>query len=172
MEEQMDRVFLEYSTLKLEQLVDRIRDCAGRLNHEQLWRRGGENQNAVGNLLLHLAGNVRQWIVSGVGGAPDARFRDREFAAREEGSGGELMNRLEQTVREATAVLRGIGGKRLMERVRIQSYELTVLEAVYHVVEHFAEHTGQIIFAARLLTGEDPGYYRHLNAPAHQEKTP
>lgn len=172
MEEQLERVFLEHSTHKLEQLAGRIRDCAGRLNHEQLWYRGSENENAVGNLLLHLAGNVRQWIVSGIGGAPDVRVRDREFAAREEGRAHELMNRLEQIVREAIAVLRGISRERLMERVRIQNYDLTVLEAVCHVVEHFAEHTGQIIFATKVLTGEDLGYYRHLKAAAHQEKTP
>src|ERR1700691_5757570 len=77
-----DRLFLDYSARKLRQLNSRIEDCLGRLTEEQIWARGAETENAVGNLVLHLSGNVRQWIVAGVGGRPDVRQRDAEFAAR------------------------------------------------------------------------------------------
>ena len=77
-----DRLFLDYSARKLRQYAGRIEDCLGRLNEEQIWARGAESENAVGNLVLHLAGNVRQWIVAAVGGRPDIRQRDAEFAAR------------------------------------------------------------------------------------------
>ena len=168
----LDRVLIQYSTDKLSQLVGRIEDCLGRLAPEQIWARGGENENAVGNLVLHLCGNVRQWIIAGIGGVPDVRVRDAEFAARAGESREELAARLRGTVDDAIAVLRLLAPERLLERVRIQAYDVTVLEAVLHVVEHFSHHTGQIIFITKAATGSDLGYYRHLSRPAHGEKTP
>jgi uncharacterized damage-inducible protein DinB len=161
----IDRIFLDYSGRKLRQYFERIRSCLDKLSGEQIWLRGGENQNAAGNLLLHLAGNVRQWIVSGVGGQPDVRVRDREFAARGDISKQELLERLEAAVNDAIVVLDGVTAKRLEEHVTVQNYDGTVLEAIGHVVEHFAMHTGQIIFLTKALTGEDLGFYRHLSAP-------
>jgi hypothetical protein len=165
-------LFLDFSIRKLEQLLGRIRDCVGRLNTEQVWVRSGDHENAVGNLLLHLSGNLRQWIIAGIGGAPDERVRDREFSARGELEPAELMRRLEITMAEAVAVLKGLSQKRLLETYQPQNYHVTILEGIYHVTEHFAEHTGQIIFATKLLTGQDLGFYKHLNRPAHVEKTP
>jgi uncharacterized damage-inducible protein DinB len=168
----LDRIFLDCSVRRLNELVSRIDDCLGRLDDGQVWFRGGESQNAVGNLVLHLAGNLRQWIVSGVGGAPDVRDRDAEFAARSGAGVGELRRLLGATVREAVAVVASIPPARLAERVRIQGYDVTVLEAIYHVVEHFAQHTGQIVFATKAATGEDLGYYAHLSKAAHGRQTP
>jgi len=168
----LDRIFLEASVKNLEQLLSRIRDCVGKLKPDEIWARGHENENAIGNLVLHLSGNVRQWILSGVGGAPDTRMRDAEFAARGGIETAELLGRLESTVREANAVLGKVTAERLTERVTIQKYNVTVMEAILHVVEHFSEHTGQIIFATKMLTGEDLGFYKHLKGAAHTEKTP
>jgi uncharacterized damage-inducible protein DinB len=159
----LDRLFLDFSTSKLTQLTTRIRDCLGRLSDAHIWVRGTDNQNAVGNLVLHLCGNLRQWIISGVGGAPDLRRRPEEFAARAGLPGPELAERLDATVREAVAIIRALTPERLLERVVIQGYDVSKLEAVLHVLEHFAQHTGQIIFATKLLTGADLGYYRHLD---------
>jgi uncharacterized damage-inducible protein DinB len=165
--------FLDYSTRKLRQLSSRIETCLGGLNEEQVWARGGENENAIGNLALHLCGNVRQWIVAGVGGLPDVRQRDAEFAARGGLGIEELSHRVRTTVADAAAVLDSVTPERLAERVTIQGYDVSVLEAIYAVVEHFSMHTGQIIFATKMLTGADLGFYRHLRSPAtHQEKTP
>jgi hypothetical protein len=87
-------------------------------------------------------------------------------------SSRELSEVLALAVREATTVLEDVGGARLADRVRIQGYDVTVLEAIYRVVEHFAQHTGQIIFVTKALTGEDLGYYAHLSKAAHGDKTP
>ena len=138
-----------------------------------MWARGGENENAAGNLVLHLCGNVRQWIVAGVGGAPDVRERDGEFNARGGVAAGELLARLHDTVEDASAVLGAVTAERLAERITVQKYEVSVLEAIYHVVEHFAMHTGQIMFATKMLTGEELGFYKHLRSQAaHGQKTP
>ena len=115
---------------------------------EALWRRDDESENSVGNLLLHLSGNVRQWIVSGVGGAPDARQRSAEFDARD-GSAADALEALRDTLREADAVLASLDEASLGERRRIQGRDVNVLDAVYHVVEHFSMHTGQIILLTK-----------------------
>jgi uncharacterized damage-inducible protein DinB len=169
----VSRNFLDYSVEKLQQMSGRIEACLNTLTADQVWARGSENENAVGNLVLHLCGNVRQWIVAGVGGAPDQRQRDAEFAARGGVPIPELIAKLQETVADAAAALRNVTAERLVERVTIQYYDGSVLEAIYHVVEHFSGHTGQIIFATKMLTGSDLGFYRHLRTTAaHGEKTP
>ncbi len=170
-EKNVEQLFVEFSVAKLSQLAQRIADCLGRLSDDQIWARGSENENAIGNLVLHLCGNVRQWLISGIGGEADVRDRDGEFAARGGASGPELAGRLQATVGTANEVLGRLTAKRLCETVRVQSYETSVLEAVYHVVEHFSQHAGQILFATKLATGEDLGYYRHLRH-RHHESTP
>ena len=163
----IEQAFLKYSAEQLLTLSGRIEDCLGRLSAEQVWSRNSDNQNAVGNMVLHLCGNLRQWIIGGVGGQPDVRDRDAEFAARGGLQPAELAAKLKATVSEAAEVIRALPVERLGERKTIQKvYETTLMEAIYHVVEHFAQHTGQIIFATKLLTGEDLGYYKHLSKSA------
>ena len=170
--EQIPDIFLSFSLRKLRLLAAHIDDCLSRLDNEKVWVRSGENANAIGNLVLHLCGNVRQWVVSGIGGEPDVRQRDAEFAAREAAPAAELRLLLEQTVSQATAIIEKLPANRLPEQLTIQGYRVTVLEAVYTVVEHFAQHTGQIIFATKLLTGSDLGYYAYLSQPGHSRRTP
>ena len=173
MDADLERQFLEHSTKKLRNYCERIEVCLAKLNEEQVWARGGDNENAVGNLVLHLSGNVRQWIVSGVGGRPDNRQRDTEFNARGGVPKAELARRLRETVEEAVAVIDGVSAERLAERLIIQNYHVSVMEAIYHVVEHFSMHTGQILFLTKMLTGDDLGFYAHLRTvAAHGQKTP
>lgn len=169
----VESLFTDFSVRKLRQLSGRIRECLDRLSDEQLWARGSDAENAAGNLLLHLCGNVRQWILSGIGGKPDVRVRDREFSARGGIGKDELRERLEATVEDAAAVIGALDAARLAARIRVQNYEMSVLEAVYHVVEHFAQHTGQIILMTKAATGQDLGFYKHLSPKKeHGEKTP
>lgn len=168
----LDQLFLDCSVRRLRQSVDRIEKCVLRLTEEQVWMREHASENAVGNLLLHLAGNVRQWLIAGVGGTPDTRDRDSEFNAQGGLSKSEMVASLRGTVEEACKVIQPLTAERLAESVHIQKYDVTVLEAIYHVVEHFAQHTGQIIFATKMLTGEETGFYSHLKRPVHSEKTP
>lgn len=161
-----ESVFLEFSAKRLRGLVARIETCLGRLTPDQIWLRGSENANAVGNLCLHLAGNVRQWIGYGVAGQPDIRVRDREFAARGNATAAELLDRLSAVVNEAATIIETLPHADLMRQTQIQNYDATVMEAIYHVVEHFAGHTSQIIYATKAFTGEDLGFYSYLNPGA------
>jgi uncharacterized damage-inducible protein DinB len=158
--------FLEYSASKLRELTSRIEECLGRLSDEQIWARGKENENAMGNLLLHLCGNVNQWIVSSIGGRPDTRDRASEFRARGGASKADLAQRLRSTMEDALGVIGSLTAEQLEARHTIQGYDVSVLEAIYHVVEHFSMHTGQIIFITKLLTTEDLRFYEHLDASA------
>ena len=128
----------------------KIRRCLDVLPADAVWRRSDEQSNSVGNLLLHLAGNVRQWIVSSVGGAPDIRHRAAELTAKEGANSDELFAALRGTLDEADEVLASLSAAQLMTRRTIQGREVTVLDAVYHVGAHFALHTGQMILLTKL----------------------
>jgi uncharacterized damage-inducible protein DinB len=127
----------------------KIRQCLDVLPPDALWRRGDEESNSVGNLLLHLSGNVRQWLVASVGGAPDSRSRSAEFAARGGADAETLWEGLRATLDEAGAVLAAQSERSLLERRTIQGRDVSVLDAVFHVVEHFALHTGQIVLLTK-----------------------
>ena len=139
----------EYPT-KLRKALDALPEGA-------LWWRPDERSNSIGNLLMHLEGNVRQWIVGGVGFQQVERDRAGEFAAREGASLASLWERLNRTLQDADNVIAEIRPADLSARRTIQGRDTTVLEAVYHVVEHFGMHAGQIILLAKQLA---PGAIR------------
>lgn len=157
--------FLRVSRRELQTNLGKIEECVARLTPEQVWARRHDNENSVGNLLLHLAGNVRQWIIAGVGGIADDRDRDAEFAQRESLPTEDLLANLRQTLEEADAVLAKSDGMDLTTKRRIQVFEVTLLQAIYHCVEHFSGHTGQIIWVAKNMSGEEMGFYRYLSDP-------
>lgn len=132
-----------------------LRACLTKLSEEDIWWRPNEKSNSIGNLILHLCGNIRQWIIHGVGVAVDLRNRPEEFAARESFSKTELLEKLESTLAEVDAVLARLPVEKLTEPRLIQGFDVTVLRAIFHVVEHFSYHTGQIIYITKMRTGED-----------------
>ena len=154
------RRLLTHSYLpRIEQAVDGPSD-------EQLWWRANAESNSIGNLILHLAGNIRQWIVSGIGGAADARDRQREFEERGPLPAAELLARIRSAVEDADQVLANLSAAALLERRRIQTYDVTVLQAIYTVVEHFSMHTGQTILLAKMWKG-DLGFYTLSHGVPH-----
>ena len=134
------------------------------LTDEQIWWRANPQSNSIGNLLLHLSGNVRQWIVCSLGGAPDERDRDSEFAERHMIPRDELLARLKQTLSDADAALAKFDADKLLERHLIQGCDVTALAAIFHVVEHFSMHTGQIIMIAKMFAEVDLGFYDFTDA--------
>ena len=161
----LEPIFLNYAAEEPQKFTGRIETCCGKLSADQIWMRGSDNQNAIGNLILHLAGNVRQWILSGVGGEPDQRIRDLEFSARGGQAPADLLGNLRATVDAACGVIRAVPHAQLTERRIIQGHDVNLFEAILHVVEHFSGHTAQIIFITKMLTGEDLGFYSYLNQP-------
>lgn len=158
MDSEISEIFLAQSTKKLQEMDDYVELCLDKLSDDEIWIRGGRNENSVGNLILHLCGNVRQWIVAGVGGEADIRDRDQEFAASGGLTASELKSRLREIVEQASAVIKAVTPARLTETITPQSRSVSVLEAIYQVVGHFQQHAGQILFATKLLKGEDLGF--------------
>ncbi len=140
--------------------LPKIRAAVEPLSDADLWWRPNEASNSIGNLMLHLAGNIRQWIVSGVGGAPDRRDRPAEFARREPVERAALLSALTEAIFEADAVIARTDPATLDTSFAIQGRRVTALEAIYHVVEHLALHAGQILYIAKLRSARDLGFYK------------
>lgn len=151
--------FLQHAATKLAEDGVQIERCAALLDPAELWHRANDRCNSVGNLILHLTGNVRQWILSGLAGQPLERNRPAEFAERGPRAAAEIMAGLRQTVDGAVEVLRRLGTPALEARYCIQGYEVSGLVAVFHVVEHFATHTGQIVQMTKALKNLDLSRY-------------
>ncbi len=145
----------------------KIEGALALLNDDQIWWRPNDASNSIGNLILHLTGNARQWIIAGVGGAEDTRDRRSEFAERDPLSKDRLLEILKATIDEVDAVLAKIesevllsrSDERLLRQCLPQGFSQTVLDAVFHVVEHFSYHTGQIIYIAKSLEGGRIRFY-------------
>jgi hypothetical protein len=135
--------------------LPKIERCLDQLSDRDVWSRPNDASNSIGNLILHLCGNVTMWIIGGVGNVPFERNRQLEFDERREIQSGDLRQRLRIAVQQADDVLRTFDTNQLMSRRAIQGYDVTVLEAIYHVVEHFSMHCGQIILLTKARTGRD-----------------
>jgi uncharacterized damage-inducible protein DinB len=150
------RAFLQKSqSLLVSDYLPKIERCLGHLTDEDVWSRPNDASNSIGNLLLHLRGNVTQWIIGGVGEQAYERRRQEEFDERTHIPARELLAKLRAAVEEADEVIRGLDASAILSMRQIQGYDVTVLEAIYHVVEHFGMHTGQIILLTKARTGTD-----------------
>jgi uncharacterized damage-inducible protein DinB len=156
--------FVEASCVFLKQdFLPKLLHCLEGMTDEQIWWRPNEQSNSVGNLVLHLRGNLKQWIVSGIGGGRFRRERDKEFTTREQVPKSELIAGIQSAVDEVETVLKNLSAGQLLVRYPIQTYQVSALQATYHVVEHFSYHLGQILYIYKLQTATDPGFYRHLS---------
>lgn len=153
----------EFRRRMADEYVPRIDRCVGLLSAAEVWDRPNPHCNAVGNLLLHLEGNVRQWIQCGIGGQQDARDRTSEFEATADladASPSELVVRLRTTVTEAVAIVEGLTPDQLLATTLFQSrYEETGVGAVMHVMEHFSGHAAQIYAHTKQIKAIDLHHY-------------
>src|SRR5215510_2596413 len=152
---------------ELDSALNRIKHCLGQLNDEQVWRRSQPSLNSIGNVILHLCGNLRQWIVAGIGGAADMRDRPAEFAERGPIPKADLLRKLDTVVGEAKEVLGKLTARQLLEARRIQGFDVTGLAAIFDSVPHFRGHTQEIVSLTRLQLGDA---YKFSWAPATLEQ--
>lgn len=162
-ERDMGTAMIALSRRYLREYLMKIRLAVSMLDERVVWARPNEASNSIGNLMLHLAGNVRQWIVSGVGGAVDVRDRQSEFDQRRPVAVAELIDRLEQTIIDVDRVLGRLTADDLRTRRVIQNNDVSVFEAIYHVVEHFSMHTGQIILLAKADQADRIRFYEMVD---------
>jgi uncharacterized damage-inducible protein DinB len=152
----ISRAFLDKSrSLISSDYLPKIEKCLESLSDADIWWRPNEASNSIGNLVLHLCGNVTMWIIGGVGRRPFERNRQMEFDERRQIPASELRDRLRAVIRHADQVLNAVDSSELLSRRQIQGYDVTVLDAIYHVVEHFGMHTGQIILLTKARAGQE-----------------
>jgi hypothetical protein len=157
-------LFLLFSRDRLvNQHWPRLRKCVESLTDEQIWWRPNPSSNSIGNLVLHLNGNVRQWLVDSFSKKEDQRDRPAEFAATGEISGSDLLAKLGGTIHEGEQVINRLTEADLIASYEIQGYNVHGLDAVYQVVEHFGLHCGQIAYITKMLKDQDLGFYKELS---------
>ena len=157
--------FIEFSRWKLlDEYWPRLRSCVESLNDDQVWWRPNESSNSIGNLILHLNGNVTQWLLAPFDHREDKRNRPAEFGERTHVPKTELLETLGSTMQQVATVLPRITESELLAPFNIQGYTVTGLHAVYQVIEHFGLHYGQIVYVTKMLRCQDLGFYRELQA--------
>ena len=151
---QLDKLVTEDLASLLVESLKKLRHCVEQLSDEQVWQRPSPSMNSVGNLLLHISGNLHQWAVCGIAQTADERDRDSEFAANGGSSGDELLALVESTIQEATELILDLNAQSLAEPRSIQGFDVTVHGALCHTVTHFVGHTHQVIQLTRLMLGD------------------
>ena len=156
----VERYFVECCRTKLvKEYLPKIEECLNQLSDDDVWWRAHETNNSIGNLMLHLSGNIRQWIYHHVGEKEFHRERDKEFSERTHIPRVELIEHLRSAVRDVDAVLATLPNEKLMKYYDIQKYHVTGLEAILHITEHFSYHVGQIVYITKLRNGKDLKFY-------------
>lgn len=143
----------------LEESVTRIKKCLHLLHEDEIWYRPNEHTVSIGNLVLHLCGNARQWILSGIGGQQDHRRRNEEFSEEGPIPTSKLLNDLNQLMIEVEKVLDQMTPEQLMKKRKVQGFDETGIGIIIHVVEHFSYHTGQIVYYVKSKKNIDLGLY-------------
>ena len=152
--------FCSCAAQHIRQQTERIKQCVGRLSEEQVWHQPNETTNSIANLILHLCGNMTQYILSSLGGVPDERQRDLEFSIRQGYSKTSLLQQLDTVVAEVGMVIEQQSTASLMAVRSVQGFQKTSLSIILHVTEHCSYHTGQIALLTKLMTNEDLGFYK------------
>src|SRR5689334_18520344 len=161
------RAYLEEACRQLAEATSQIKHCLNQLNDDQIWWRPTPSQNSIANLLLHLSGNVRQWIISGVGGEEDIRRRPDEFLEQGPIAKDELLRRLDDVMQKAAAVMKVAAPEDLLKHRRIQGSDRTGLVAIFDSVAHFKGHTQEVICLTRMQLEEK---YKFNWAPSTREE--
>ncbi len=156
MNNEFGEAYIEWCRFRLmNQYWPRVERCVSELTEEEVWWRQHETNNSVGNLILHLTGNLKQFVLSGVGGKKDTRNKEMEFSERKGISKQDLISGLKHALLDADDTFSRLDAARLLETTTVQDRERPIFEILAVVVEHFALHCGQIIYITKLKTGKD-----------------
>jgi uncharacterized damage-inducible protein DinB len=159
MAERIIREFIEQSLHRIDENTPRINKCMNELEEADAWMRPNNASNSVGNLILHLCGNITQYIISSLGETEDIRERDKEFSANDGYSKSGLMEKLNATIEKAKGIIQTMDRDNLLRKRYVQGFEYSGMGIIIHVTEHYSYHTGQIVFWTKLLKNKDLGFY-------------
>ena len=155
--------FISQSIIRFEANTPKIEKCLHELTEDEVWNRPNASSNSTGNIILHLCGNITQYVLSGLGNVTDTRERDKEFSATRVLAKQELLDKLKSTVQQAASIMRQLNPDQLLQKRSVQGNDLTAIGIIVHVVEHYSYHTGQIIFWTKLIKDKDLGFYSNVD---------
>ena len=155
--------FIQQSISRFEENTPKIEGCLNHLTEDELWQRPNASSNSTGNIILHLCGNITQYILSGLGNAEDKRERDKEFTSTRVLQKEELFNKLKATVSSAVKIMRSLKDDDMLQKHTVQGRDLSAIGIIVHVVEHYSYHTGQIIYWTKLIKDKDLGFYSKVD---------
>jgi uncharacterized damage-inducible protein DinB len=161
---------VENAIIRMEESLLKISKSTALLSDEELWKKPNKASNSVGNIIIHLKGNITQYILAGLGGAEDRRQRDLEFSETHTYGAKELNKMLQELMDEVKTVLQGLKDKELIKTYSVQGFKLSGQGIILHVVEHLSYHTGQIAFWTKILKNKDLGFYKGFDLNAKNEK--
>jgi uncharacterized damage-inducible protein DinB len=168
---QLTDEFTRQAIFRMEENTPRIKKCLSEVSDEDVWRRPNGASNSIGNLVLHLCGNITQYVLSSMGGKPDERKRDEEFSATGGFTCDELLIRITTTVSKAIGIIGQADEKELLRERVVQGFPMTGTGIIIHVVEHYSYHTGQIAFWTELLKDKDLGFYAGVDLNRKNSRT-
>ena len=163
MSDALMKEFIEQSIYRIEENTHRIGKCLQEIDGTELWKFTNEHSNSIGNLILHLCGNVRQYAIAALGEINDTRERDKEFTATAGLAKATLLNELTRTISEAVGVIKNLDEDRLIKIYSVQGFNLSGIGIIIHVTEHYSYHTGQIAFRTKQITNRDLGFYANID---------
>jgi uncharacterized damage-inducible protein DinB len=163
MSQELIKEFIDQSIHRIDENTPRIARCMNELDEADTWRRPNDSSNSVGNIILHLCGNITQYIISSLGKTEDIRGRDKEFSANGGYSKWELIAKLNTTVEKAKDIIQNMDRNSLLRKRQVQGFEYSGMGIIIHVTEHYSYHTGQIVFWTKLLKDKDLGFYAGID---------
>ena len=155
--------FIQQSVYRITENTNRIIKCLKEIEETEIWQHPNENSNSIGNIILHLCGNIRQYAISSLGETEDVRVRDKEFSTKEGFNKNELLAKLKDTVDEAIEIIENLDESELIKLYSVQGFNLSGIGIIIHVTEHYSYHTGQIAFWVKLLKNKDLGFYGNID---------
>ncbi|MDC6388575.1 DinB family protein [Maribacter sp. PR1] len=168
-EAQLVEELVKNALYRMEESTRMINKSLSNISEEEIWQKPNDSLNSMGNLILHLCGNITQYIISSLGENEDDRQRDSEFSA----SGGltklELLKKLKDTVDTAKRVIFDARSEQLVKIRSVQGFSFSGVGVIMHAVEHYSYHTGQIAFWVKLLRNKDLGFYDGLDLNTKNE---
>lgn len=155
--------FIDQSIHCIEENTHRIVKCLHEIDDTEIWKSPNNHSNSIGNLILHLCGNIRQYIISGLDEAKDIRERDKEFSTKAGPAKSDLLNQLTGTISGAVGIIKNIDESRLTKIYSVQGFSLSGIGIIIRVTEHLSYHTGQIAFWTKQLKNKDLGFYANID---------
>ncbi len=165
----ISKEFIEQSIYRMDENSHRIIKCVGELDEDEIWKSPNDHSNSIGNLILHLCGNIRQYIISALGETEDKRRREEEFSTKKGFTKTELLNQLTEIIKSSEQVIKEIGESQLTKIYSVQGFNLTSIGIIIHVTEHYSYHTGQIAFWTKQLKNKDLRFYDGIDLNARNK---